>query len=458
MNGLPLLTLSFLTAAIPMQAGAPQTGEPATIQQSMHREPVSPSTPQQRADLLPTLSLLPADTETFICFPRVHQTLASLPLPEQLTAASGKNIPISITLSSNSGTTSAFSHLETLFHIVKLQIMEHNLQANQKLSPKEKENAQADMEIALFNLVAKTFDHPFDPILIIVELQPEQLSQTKEDLQEMANICRSLNDSDNEGCRWIDNRQYAGLSWAGLGANTDTLLQSTTDKNEASRQNNMFALFSIRKNFLFISICNNPDKDIRLAKSSEESFLATPKAAFLDAYPAQKNDLFFFTDRKIIESLLNHSPELAHIPPADLTGAVWQNQGIHALLTYGKKLHPEDSSDNKETLLNAKSNLSNDGTNTASRVIPTLYALMQHTFQNGTADLTEGASFFYPAPLSPLIDQNAPLLKASGFLSDSDIGTIKAIFDRADTGIDGLYGTLIPDDQETRVHLHLKTK
>ncbi len=249
---------------------------------------------------------------------------------------------------------------------------------NKRMEAWEKYRAERDKKEAeiLTPIFADLSASPLPNSLIIVELSEDNVSIFEEGMNEIRIQFDNYaaEDANKRGITFVEG-DYAGLHWQGLHFSGNRLVKFFEDEQEkmseseiemaravssnlANREASILA--TMQGNKLIISLCTDPDKDIKIAKTPQESILATDKVAFADARLDKNPDMLFYMDKKFQEALMSeitaqlgggkitlpgidadtlinsYVDMMKLVKPAALTGILWQDKGIHAELAYGQ--------------------------------------------------------------------------------------------------------------------------
>lgn len=237
----------------------------------------------------------------------------------------------------------------------------------------ERDKKQAEIMIPILKDLSEA---PLPNVLAIIELSEDNAATAREGIDEMRNQFEkyAAEEATKRGITFTEG-DYAGLHWQGIHFDGATLVKfleedrdsmSDSEKELAQAVSPGLAgreasiLTAMQGNKLIISICTDPAKEIKLAKTPQESILATDKVAFADARLDKNPDLLFYVDKKFQEALStaiatqlgsgkisipginadtlvnSYVDMLKMVQPAAITGILWQDKGIHAEMAYGQ--------------------------------------------------------------------------------------------------------------------------
>lgn len=237
----------------------------------------------------------------------------------------------------------------------------------------ERDKKQAEIMIPILKDLSET---PLPNVLAIIDLSEDNAATAREGIDEMREQFKkyAAEEATKRGITFTEG-DYAGLHWQGLHFDGATLVKFLEDDREhmtaseiemaqavspglAGREASI--LVAMQGNKLIISICTDPAKELKLAKTPQESILATDKVAFADARLDKNPDLLFYVDKKFQEALSaeiasqlgggkitlpginadtlvnSYVDMLKMVQPAAVTGILWQDKGIHAEMAYGQ--------------------------------------------------------------------------------------------------------------------------
>lgn len=392
-----LLAASALAPIAYAQPEASAAKPTATLQQMAAVPSASAATLDQRAAKLGTLALLPADTEIFFSIPNLPGTADRLCqsawgklglTPSDITTAwmdlidySRDNASgpmdlrsLTVSLGANSGKNVAQS-IPLLLHAIQANAeidsihVPHPASTDPDFDKKTKEQQDAAYQqyfdersrqarAIMQPVIKELLQSPVPTALAIVELPDRPLAQIAEGLKEFKN---AWSDRPEDGFLYYE-AEHAGIQWKGLhyhGAKIAKYLQEHKDDSSDSdfvqsfRANSdvlskreAYILFAIQGNKLLVSVCTDPAKDIKIAKTPQESILATDKVAFADPVLEKNPDILFFMDKSFSDALpavlnrldLNQSTlnQFKLMQAAPISGLMWQDKGIHLELAYGQ--------------------------------------------------------------------------------------------------------------------------
>lgn len=390
-----LLAASALAPIAYAQPDASASKPTATLQQMAAAPAASAATVEQRAAKLGTLAMLPADTEIFFSIPNLPGTADRLAQsawgrlglkPADITTAwmdliqysrDDANGPmdlrsLTISMGANSGKDVA-QLMPLLMQAIQLNSRldsiyvphpgfsdpdwEQKTKEQQEAAYQQNLDERGRQERAIIQPVIKAWlQSPLPTVLAIVELPDRPLAQIAEALNEYKESGTAL---PVEGMTFYK-AEHAGLQWRGVhysGAKIAQGLQKRKDGLSDSEQvfkdnaadlakREAYMLFAIQGNKLLVSVCTDPAKEIKIAKTPQESILATDKVAFADARLDKNPDILFFIDKSFSDALpavLNRLDlsqgtlnQIKLMQAAPISGLMWQDKGIHLELAYGQ--------------------------------------------------------------------------------------------------------------------------
>ncbi|WP_141675667.1 hypothetical protein [Akkermansia glycaniphila] len=393
-----LLAASALAPIAYAQPDASSTKPTATLQQMAAVPAASAATVEQRAAKLGTLAMLPADTEIFFSIPNLPGTADRLAQsawgrlglkPEDITTAwmdifdyprekatgSMDLRSLTISMGANSGKKVA-QIMPLLMHAIQAKAQMDSIyipnpgfsdpdfdkktEEQQKAAYQQYIDEHCRQERAIMNPVIKEFlQSPLPTAFAIAELPDQAVAKITAGLaamkEEFAQEISGMKQPYYEG-------EHAGILWRGVhyqGAEIAQYLQQTESSSNATgfvpcfRDNaaylskrEAYLLFAIQGNKLLVSVCTDPAKEIKIAKTPQESILATNKVAFADPVLDKTPDILFFIDKSFSDALpsvldrldLSHGTlnQFKLMQAAPISGLMWQDKGIHLELAYGQ--------------------------------------------------------------------------------------------------------------------------
>lgn len=393
-----LLAASALAPIAYAQPDASSTKPTATLQQMAAAPAASAATVEQRAAKLGTLAMLPADTEIFFSIPNLPGTADRLAQsawgrlglkPEDITTAwmdifdyprekatgSMDLRSLTISMGANSGKKVA-QIMPLLMHAIQAKAQMDSIyipnpgfsdpdfdkktEEQQKAAYQQYIDEHCRQERAIMNPVIKEFlQSPLPTAFAIAELPDQAVAKITAGLaamkEEFAQEISGMKQPYYEG-------EHAGILWRGVhyqGAEIAQYMQQTkNDSNDTGfvpcfRDNaadlakrEAYLLFAIQGNKLLVSVCTDPAKEIKIAKTPQESILATDKVAFADPVLDKNPDILFFIDKSFSDALPSVLDRLdlsqgtlnqfKLMQAAPISGLMWQDKGIHLELAYGQ--------------------------------------------------------------------------------------------------------------------------
>ncbi|SEH70174.1 Hypothetical protein PYTT_0082 [Akkermansia glycaniphila] len=382
-----------------MSAGHAQEGTSITPpSSSLHKDTITThvsTTLNQRTAQLDNLALLPPDTEIFCTIPNLPEFTNTfittrwsqiLHLDED-TLNNLKNTVsqsgiTSVTVAT--GVRSSRNIAQFLSIYVRLvrsreQIDAHMRLYEDKLDPDQPPvindayYAEEDRWIdeTLLPILEDLIVIPVPNVLAVFDLSPERAAKVRMIFESSGQNIEGLIPEyfRNRGCKYTEGT-FSGRFWKGIRFDGKTLAQYV-QKNSPPHYQEMFRRLNKRETYLLatmqgdkliVSLCDDPDKDLKIAKTPQESILSTDKVSMINTIPDKKYNLLFHIDQQFHEALTTQlrafpgTDRISSIVPTPLTdvilhtsgnllakcqaspvsGIIWQDQGIHALLSYGK--------------------------------------------------------------------------------------------------------------------------
>ncbi len=411
-----LLSASVLLPAAHAGTDTPSTTPQTVLRQMAEAPRTSPATVEQRAAALGSLAMIPQDAEFFLSIPNMpgsaqrlsqslwartaYPDLPELHLVKQLLV--GKEYPRSIVIAGGAGSAKALARLmpilgrmeiadrrEKRLHIPQPPAYgSENMTDEQIMAAWQQYDQERHRQTHPYRapILKDLYSAPLPPITLIAELPVRQMEKIPAIMQEIQQLC-----NDREHAGWFNlfgefhEGQYDGLHWQGVridggkiyGSMQRTAILYASDEAYARWLKEMEPLLSGRECYilaathggkLIVSICTDPAREIHLAKTPQESILATDKTAFADARLPLHPDMLFHIDQGFFEHLAREIDEqMARekkiqprfytasilefcqacrtlIQPAPVNGIIWQDKGIHAELAYGRDRSIDPSS------------------------------------------------------------------------------------------------------------------
>lgn len=376
----------------------------------------TPATSEQRAAALGSLAMIPQNAEFFLSIPDIpgsaqrllqslwartaYPDLPELHLVKQLLA--GKEYPRSIVIAGGAGSAKALARLMPI--LGRMEIADRrekrlcipqpptygseNMIDEQIMAAWQQYDQECHRQTQPFRgpILKDLYSAPLPTITLIAELPSRQMEKIPAIMQEIQQLC---NDREHEG--WFNllgefhEGQYDGLLWQGVridggkiyGSMQRTAALYASDAAYAQWLKEMEPLLAGRECYilaathrgkLIVSICTEPAKEIHIARTPQESILATDKIGFADARLPLHPDMLFHIDQGFFEHLAREIDEqMAQekkiqprfytasiiefcqacrtlIQPAPVNGIIWQDKGIHAELAYGRDRSIDPSS------------------------------------------------------------------------------------------------------------------
>lgn len=335
-----------------------------------------------RAEYFPDLALIPADAETFLTIPDIPASINRLTtflpvafiLDELLEEGISLSAPPfrSLTIATGPGTTMAIGRAAELLQTTLAQTISL---AVETASP-DAEQQTLDRIASLWRITLTDIITQQPPaITCIAALSPETHRSVQEALVKIKTlVSRRVN-----GASWHEGR-YAGLSWQGLRILPNSHLQNnfvrlfstpeSTDEEQVTLQalaqrikaQTLYLLTAVKDDKLLIVLCENPEKDIRLAAIPAQSVLATQKVDIADSRltPTTPPDLLFYIGSPSNKTTAETS---------GLSGIIWGDRGAHlelserssgtaTLLDFDTPLKLASMANRPETILYAEGALS----------------------------------------------------------------------------------------------------
>lgn len=298
-----------------------------------------------RAEYFPDLALIPADTEAFLTIPDIPASINRLadfsPAPFILGELQEEGISFSsppfrsLTIATGPGTSAALGRTAELLQTSLSQTISLTIEtASPNAGQQTLDRIASLWRITLTDIITQ---HP-PTITCIAALSPE----THRSVQKSLSRIKTLMSSSENGASWHEGR-YAGLAWQGFSLppkghfqnNLSRLFRTldSTDEEQAARQalaqrlnKTLYLLTAVKGGNLLIVLCENPEKDIRLAETPAQSVLATQKVDIADSRltPATPPDLLFYigspSNKTVAET-------------CGLSGIIWGDHGAHLELS-----------------------------------------------------------------------------------------------------------------------------
>ncbi len=391
-----LLAASALAPIAYAQPDASATKPTATLQQMAAAPAASAATVEQRAAKLGTLAMLPADTEIFFSIPNLPGTADRLAQSAwgrlglksaDITTAwmdliqysrDDANGPmdlrsLTVSMGANSGKDVAQlipllmqaiqlnSRLDSIYvphpALMDPEAWDQKTKEQQDEAQQQCFDERGRQERAIMQPIFKeALQTPLPTALAIVELPDRPLAQIAEALNEYKESGTAL---PVEGMTFYK-AEHAGLQWRGVHYSGEKIAQGLqkrkdglSDSEQVFKDNaadlakrEAYMLFAIQGNKLLVSVCTDPAKEIKIAKTPQESILATDKVAFADPVLDKNPDILFFIDKSFSDALpavLNRLDlsqgtlnQIKLMQAAPISGLMWQDKGIHFELAYGQ--------------------------------------------------------------------------------------------------------------------------
>lgn len=299
-----------------------------------------------RAEYFPDLALIPADAEAFLTIPdipaSINRLTTFLPVAFILDELQEEGISFSappfrsLTIATGPGTAAALGRTAELLQTALSQTISLAVETTSPEAGQQTFNRIA----SLWNItIADIITRQPPTITCIAALTPEGHRSVQQSLSRIKTL---MNSSEN-GASWHEGR-YAGLSWQGLRILPNTNLHNnfdrlfstpeSTDQEQQTLQSfaqriedqTLYLLTAVKDGKLLIVLCENPEKDIRLAATPAQSVLATQKVDIADGKltPATPPDLLFH---------LGSPPNKTAAETCGLSGIIWGDRGAHLELS-----------------------------------------------------------------------------------------------------------------------------
>lgn len=292
-----------------------------------------------RAEYFPDLALIPADAEAFLTIPdipaSINRLTTFLPVAFILDELQEEGISFSappfrtLTIATGPGTSAALKHTATLLETASAQILQ---MIPEVASPDTKRQAASLSKITTLDIITQ----PLPTITCIAELTPEALDTVQNTIRQIKTRTAGTGNAQS----WHEGR-YADLAWEGallrgdrISHNLKQMVRAASPEerpvllNLIGRLNNrtLYLLTAVKDGKLLIVLCENPEKDIRLAATPAQSVLATQKVDIADGKltPATPPDLLFH---------LGSQPNTTAAETGGLSGIIWGDRGAHLELS-----------------------------------------------------------------------------------------------------------------------------
>lgn len=292
-----------------------------------------------RAEYFPDLALIPADAEAFLSIPdipaSINRLTTFLPVAFILDELQEEGISFSappfrsLTIATGPGTAATLKHTAALLETVSAQILQ---MIPEVASPDTKRQAASLSKITTLDIITQ----PLPTITCIAELTPEALATVQNKIRQIKTRTAGTGDAQS----WHEGR-YADLAWEGallrgdrISHNLKQMVRAASPEerpvllNLIGRLNNrtLYLLTAVKDGKLLIVLCENPEKDIRLAATPAQSVLATQKVDIADGKltPATPPDLLFH---------LGSPPNKTAAETCGLSGIIWGDRGAHLKLS-----------------------------------------------------------------------------------------------------------------------------
>lgn len=292
-----------------------------------------------RAEYFPDLALIPADAEAFLTIPdipaSINRLTTFLPVAFILGELQEEGISFSappfrsLTIATGPGTAATLKHTAALLETASAQILQ---MIPEVASPDTKRQAASLSKITTLDIITQ----PLPTITCIAELTPEALDTVQNTIRQIKTRTAGTGNAQS----WHEGR-YADLAWEGallrgdrISHNLKQMVRAASPEerpvllNLIGRLNNrtLYLLTAVKDGKLLIVLCENPEKDIRLATTPAQSVLATQKVDIADGKltPATPPDLLFH---------LGSPPNKTAAETCGLSGIIWGDRGAHLELS-----------------------------------------------------------------------------------------------------------------------------
>lgn len=329
---LPLTVLA--AAALPCFAAQ----QPATtVFQEMSAVPVvSPATPEQRAAVLGSLALLPADIEAFFAMTKPGQSakdIVDLPLVQLIDPCEPGPILMGlhdVALGFGPGTAAIMQRLNKMQPALKAlqtEIAAAPFLNNTRSEAQIKTTQEQDLQqlVALTGgMAAAVFDDPHGGLCLtaVGRLAPNTMAAWKKQANDFMEMCREKNP---KGVSKFEGK-FSGHDFTGVKVDLGQALadkQQMAEAAKALKGRVVYILWTIVGDHAVVTVTQDPARQIRLAKSPAESVLSGGKAAFADARLNADVRAVFQMDAPVVAALCDYGK-------ADNQGTI---QGVSKVIT-----------------------------------------------------------------------------------------------------------------------------
>lgn len=312
---LPLTVLA--AAALPCFAAQ----QPATtVFQELSSVPaVSPATPEQRAAVLGSLALLPADTEAFFAVAKPGQSakdIVDLPLVQLIDPCEPGPILTGlhdVALGFGPGTAAVLQRLNKWQPALKAQQLEtlaplflNNDRTKEELKAAQQREIQ-QLAALVGDMAAAVFDDPKGGICVtaVGRLAPNTMNAWKKELNEFMEECREENP---KGVGKFQGK-FSGHDFTGIKIDLGQVLADESPMAEVAKTLQgrfVYILWTIVGDHAVVTVSQDPARQIRLAKSPAKSVLSGGKTAFADARLGSDVRAVFRADAPVVAALYDY--------------------------------------------------------------------------------------------------------------------------------------------------------
>ena len=280
---------------------------------------VSPATPDQRAAVLGSLALLPADTEMFFAVAKPGQSakdIVSLPLVQLIGPGSPGPILMGlhdVALGFGPGTAAIMQRLNKMQPALKAFQIEtmaapflNNTRTEAEIKAAQERDTQQLADLA-GGMAAAVFDDPQGGLCLtaVGRLAPNTMAKWKRDLTDFMEECREENP---KGVSKFSGK-FSGHDFTGIKVDLGQALADKRRMTEAAKALEgrvVYILWTIVDDHAVVTVTQNPARQIRLAKSPAESVLSGGKAAFADARLNADVRAAFRMDAPVVAALYDY--------------------------------------------------------------------------------------------------------------------------------------------------------